>query len=228
MIWMAPPIPNANNHQLMTRFLLKSRLRKPINAPIPKLVYISTTGVYGNLDGHWADESTPVNPGSERATRRVHVETSLKQGFKQGLASCCLVRAPGIYSINRLPLARLEKQTPALAPEEDSFSNHIHEIDLARICFLALFKSRPWDIINAVDKQPMKMGDYFDLVADHFQLKKPPRMTKETLQQQVSPMQWSFIRESRQIRSIRLEKLKIKLLYPTVTGFLNKLNANKT
>ena len=187
---------------------------------VPNVVYMSTTGVYGNLNGGWADERTPLNPESARAKRRVQTEKQLRQAYQLGQVNAQIVRAPGIYSANRLPVERLKKNLPALKPSEDSYSNHIHELDLAKICFLAQFKARPWDVINAVDEAPLKMGEYFDLVAKHLNLPPPQRMSKENAKKAVSPMMWSFMQESRRIRSRRLKALGVRLRFPTIDNLL--------
>ncbi len=229
MIWLAPPVNNDHKDNMLRHLLLRpiTYSNLYIGQNKPRIVYVSTTGVYGDLQGNWADEKTPVKPESERAQRRVDVEQSLRNAYTKGFVTSCVIRAPGIYSEKRLPLTRLINKTPALQPEQDAYSNHIHETDLARICFLALFKARPWDIVNAVDENPMKMGDYFDLIAQHYGLAPPPRMAKQELQHHVSPMMWSFMRESRKIQSTRLKQLNIPLRYPTVSAFLSTLKNNK-
>lgn len=75
-------------------------------------------------------------------------------------------------------------------------------------------------MINACDAKPSKMGDYFDLVADAFQLPRPPRFSREEVKRLVSPMMWSFMSESRRIESLNQKKLGFHLRYPSVADFL--------
>jgi hypothetical protein len=68
----------------------------------------------------------------------------------------------------------------------------------------------------------MKMGDYFDVVADAFQLARPPRLSRAEVQRTVSPIMWSFMNESRRMTNVRMkQELKVKLLHPTVKPQMN-------
>jgi nucleoside-diphosphate-sugar epimerase len=171
-------------------------------------------------------EVTPVNPQSERATRRVDAERMLRLwGPAHGVA-ITILRVPGIYAANRLPLDRLQSQTPVLLPEGDAYSNHIHSDDLARLVCAAIYYGKPQRVINACDGNESKMGDYFDEVADAFGLARPPRMPATQLQEIVSPMLWSFMRESRRVTNTRISELKTPLRYPSVADFLKTISKN--
>lgn len=223
VIWMAAPNGSTAVDHSLQHLALELKKHQAFHNQKASVVYVSTTGVYGDVQGNWVNERSRTNPQSPRAIRRVQTENQLKTAYKKRQINVALVRAPGIYSESRLPIDRLKNGTPALISQEDSYSNHIHELDLARICMFTLFRARPWDVINAVDTQPSKMSEYFDEVAEHFGLPKPPRISREKAQEMVSPMMWSFMKESRRIQSLRLNKLKIKLLYPTVKSFLSTL-----
>jgi nucleoside-diphosphate-sugar epimerase len=133
---------------------------------------------------------------------------------------------PGIYAADRLPIDRLHAQTPALLPEEDAYSNHIHSDDLARLICGAVYHGKPQRIINACDGGETKMGDYFDEVADAFGLERPKRLPASELQKIVSPMLWSFMRESRRVTNNRIRELKTPLRYPSVGDFLKTISKN--
>ena len=128
--------------------------------------------------------------------------------------------------MDRLPLERIEAKTPALVPEEDAYSNHIHSEDLARLVCAAVYHGKPQRVINACDGGETKMGDYFDQVADAFALARPPRLPAQELQSLVSPMLWSFMRESRRVMNPRLSELKTVLRYPSVAAFLKTISKN--
>jgi nucleoside-diphosphate-sugar epimerase len=113
-------------------------------------------------------------------------------------------------------LQRLHDGKPVICAPEDSFSNHIHALDLARLCFAAAFRDKAPRIVNAVDEEPMKMGDFFDCVAQYAGLPKPPRLPKEAVRAMVSPALWSFMCESRRIVSLRRSALLSSLRYPCV------------
>jgi nucleoside-diphosphate-sugar epimerase len=137
-----------------------------------------------------------------------------------------LLRAPGIYAAERLPLERLRRGDPALEAEDDSYSNHIHADDLARLAWLATFRAGAGRVYNACDDSDVKMGDWFDLVADAHGLPHPPRIGRAEAEQRLSPVLWSFMRESRRIANRRIKReLRARLRYPTVRDGLAEARA---
>ena len=136
------------------------------------------------------------------------------------------MRIPGIYAPDReggTPLARLQKATPVLVPDDDVYTNHIHSDDLARACLLALWRGRAQGIYNVNDDVLMKMGDYMDAAAKLYGLPPPPRMSRDALAAVVSPMQMSFLAESRRMDNRRIKReLRLVLRYPNVLDGLTK------
>ena len=186
-----------------------------------RVVYISTTGVYGDRAGAATPETTPVAPRSARAQRRVDAEGVLRAWARRGRGRVAILRAPGIYARERLPLERLQRGTPALAPSDDVYTNHIHADDLAALAALALFRALPGRVYNASDDTRMKMGAYFDAVADAFGLARPPRLPRAELENIVSPQLLSFMSESRQLVNGRIKReLRARLRYPRVEDAL--------
>ena len=227
VLHFAPP-PDRGTRDTRTAILLAA-LACATSLP-QRLVYISTTGVYGDCGGRHIDESHPCRPQTARAQRRVDAEGRLRRfGARCGLRVCVL-RAPGIYAGDRLPVARLERGEPALRADEDVFTNHIHAEDLARFACLALFRAGAGRVYNAVDDTGMKMGDYFDLAADTFGLPRPQRLSRAELATRISPMALSFMSESRQLDNRRIRReLRARLLYPTVReGFAAALNRKQS
>ena len=185
------------------------------------LVYVSTTGVYGDCGGAEFDETRPVRPGNPRAVRRVDAERVLRRWAKKAGGRLAILRVPGIYAQDRLPLERLQKGMPALAEQDDVYTNHIHADDLARLILLTLFRGAPQRLYHAVDDSDMRMADYFDAVADAHQLPRPPRLPRAQLREAVSPMMLSFMSESRRLRNDRVkQELGMRLRYPTVRSAL--------
>jgi nucleoside-diphosphate-sugar epimerase len=128
-----------------------------------------------------------------------------------------ILRAPGIYAADRLPIERLQKGLPALVADEDAYTNHIHAEDLAAACLAALRRGRASRVYNIVDDTQLRMADYFDRVADAFALPRPPRLSRRQAAEVLSPLQLSFMRESRRIGNRRLKiELKLRLAYPSV------------
>lgn len=195
----------------------------PLHAA-PRVVYASTTGVYGDCGGAWIDETRPVRPANPRAQRRVSAERLLRKATARGSIAASVARIPGIYAGNRLPLARLEKRTPALLDVDDVYTSHIHADDLAAILVRMTTRGRPARVVHASDDSGMKMGEYFDAVADAFGVARAPRISRDAAEQQIDPMLLSFMRESRRLINRRLkEELRVRLRYPSVDDFLATL-----
>ena len=191
-----------------------------------RIVYISTTGVYGNCEGAWLDETRPTKPETARAKRRVDAEKRLQKWGRMHITAITILRAPGIYANDRLPLDRLRRRMPVLLAAEDVFTNHIHADDLTTAAILAIRQPRPkkFRIFNVVDDSHMPMGDYFDQVADAFGLSRSPRISRLEAEGQVAPMLLSFMRESRRIGNSRVKReLKLVLKYPTLSSVLKIL-----
>ena len=182
-----------------------------------RVVYIGTSGVYGDCGGARVDESQPINPQTDRARRRVDAEEVLRDWTRSRRVDLVILRAPGIYAADRLPLDRLRSGTPVLRAEDDAYTNHIHADDLAAICVRALEPDAPAGVYNAADDTEMKMGDWFDLVADRFGLPRPPRVGRAEAEALIPPALLSFMRESRRLVNRRMkEAFGIRLQYPTV------------
>ncbi len=216
----APP-PNMGNDDPRTRWLLAALTHR---GSLPRrLIYISTTGVYGDCGGAWLDETRSPRPASTRALRRVAAERRLRRFGARTGCRVSVLRAPGIYdSAGRLPLARLQKGEPVLAAADDVFTNHIHADDLARLLGLALFRGRPNRVYNASDDSVLQMGEYFDLVADAVGLPRPPRLPRAELGGRLSPLTLSFMSESRRLKNARIKReLRVRLRYPTVADALS-------
>ena len=184
-------------------------------------VYVSTTGVYGDCAGERIDETRRAKPANARAKRRVAAESRLRTFRSQRFT---ILRAPGIYAAERLPVERLRAGTPALSAEDDVFTNHIHGDDLARAVWLAVFRGGANRVLNVVDDGEQKMGDYFDQVAAAVGLQKPPRLPRALLMREVSPLLYSFMSESRRIDNTRLKReLRLRFKYPTPAALLREL-----
>lgn len=214
LIHLAPPAPAGTGDPRSLR------LRCACGGTVGRVVYVSTTGVYGDRAGALLDETARPLPSTDRARRRVAAERILRR--RPMFAR--VLRVPGIYAADRLPLERLRAGTPALAPEDDVFSSHIHADDLVRLCLAALWRGRPARVYHAVDDTRLKMGEYFDLVADRFALPRPPRLPRARLQAAVSATQYSFMAESRRLSNTRIKReLRVRLRYPTVAGALRAI-----
>jgi nucleoside-diphosphate-sugar epimerase len=163
------------------------------------------------------EESRPVNAQTDRAGRRVDAEGVLSRWCGDRGIALVILRVPGIYAADRLPLAQLRRGTPVLAAEDDVYTNHIHADDLAAILTVAVGLSHVEGVYNASDDSEMKMGEYFDLVADRTGLPRPPRVRRAEAAGRISPVLLSFMSESRRLVNRRMKaELGIRFRYPTV------------
>jgi len=181
-----------------------------------RFVYISTSGVYGDCAGARIDEVHARRAQTPRAKRRVAAEDRLRAWAKRYGVTLSILRVPGIYAETRLPLDRIRQGTPVLTPDDDVFTNHIHADDLARATVAALFRAKPNRAYNVTDDAEMKMGGWFDAVADAFRLPRPPRVTWEEAEHRIAPLLLSFMSESRRLANERMKReLRVRLRYPT-------------
>jgi nucleoside-diphosphate-sugar epimerase len=189
---------------------------------LPKrLVYISTSGVYGDCDGAWVSETHPLKATSPRSQRRVDAEMQIREWARRNRVNASILRVPGIYAADRLPLSRVQQGTPGIIASEDSYTNHIHADDLACISVAALQRGKACRVYHASDDSHLKMGEYFDNLADAFGLPRVPRISRAEAQRVLPEMLLSFMNESRRLTNQRMKReLKVKLCYPTVADLL--------
>ena len=215
VLHLAPPPPHGVR-DARTAALLHALAR---SARPRRLVYASTTGVYGDAGGARFDETRTVAPSTVRAERRVDAEQRVRVHGRRFGVGASVLRVPGIYAFDRDggdPRERVARGAPLLLPEHDVYTNHIHADDLARACVAALMRGRPQRVVHASDDSALRMGEYYDAVADAFGLVRAPRLPREALRAAVSPMQWSFMAESRRLDNRRLKReLRVALRYPT-------------
>ena len=220
VLHLAPPPSEANpqwHTDPRTRALVCALSRR---SPPKSVVYGSTSGVYGDCGGAWVDETQSLAPHTPRALRRVDAERQIRAFGQRTSVPSVVLRIPGIYAPNRLggtPRERLLRGTPVLQAQDDVYTNHIHADDLARACWLALWRSQGQRCINVSDDTTLKMGDYFDLAADLFGLPRPARLAREAAQSTLPVVLLSFMSESRRLSNHRMKtELGLRLRYPTV------------
>ncbi|MBP9712141.1 MAG: NAD-dependent epimerase/dehydratase family protein [Sterolibacterium sp.] len=231
----APP-PNHGTSDPRTRHLLaalsRRRTRPRGASSLPRrLVYISTSGVYGDCAGARVDETRRLHPATPRARRRVDAEATLRRWARQAHGvSVSILRAPGIYAADRLPLERIRRGDPVLCAEDDVITNHIHADDLARCAIAALQRGRPQRVYHASDNTAgLGMADWFDAVADAHALPRPPRMCREEIARVLPALTLSFMNESRRLDNTRLRcELGVRLAWPEAHVALPALLAPPT
>ncbi|ADJ27282.1 SDR family oxidoreductase [Nitrosococcus watsonii] len=220
----APPAPSGVSDN-RTSHLLKVMEK----APPQRIVYISTSGVYGDCGGAWVDESRPVHPGNNRSRRRTDAERQLMGFARRHSLPLIILRVPGIYGSGRLPLERLRQGNPVVCPEQAPWSNRIHADDLAIIAVRAGQSDTPGGIYNVSDDEPTSMTDYLYRLADAAGLPRPPCVSLAKAQRIFSPKLLEYLNESRRLNNQKMKTvLGVKLRYPTLdTGLPAALGISK-
>ena len=219
LYYFAPPPPSGADDP---------RLRNCLDAlkGFPeRVVYISTSGVYGDCAGAWIDEECPLNPKSDRGKRRMAAEQVLEDWSLRTAVPVIILRVPGIYGPGRLPVERVRQGIPVLIPEESPYSNRIHADDLAAACIAAARHGQPGRAYNISDGHPTTMTDYFWRIADLYGLPRPPAISLAEARSVLTPAMLSFLEESKRLINRRmLNGLKVSLKYPDLKSGLAHSN----
>jgi len=186
-----------------------------------RVVYLSTTGVYGDCAGAWVDETRPVNPRVARARRRWDGEQQFRAWSRSAGGELVILRVAGIYGPDKLPLERLRRGEPTALESESPFTNRIHIDDLVQVCLAAMARGGDGEIYNVSDGAPGNMTDYFNRVADWAGLPRPPQIALAEARSQLSAGMLSYLQESRRLDSRKLQReLGVELRYPDLASGL--------
>lgn len=214
LLYLVPPATDSLQDERVHNLLAHMEQAGHAN----KVVYISTSGVYGDCKGAWISEDHPVQPQSDRAKRRLSAENSwISWAQADQQRRLVILRVGGIYGPGRLPIKRLEKGLPILLEQQSPFSNRIHSEDLIRICVAAADNNSipKIRIYNISDGQPTSMSHYFKSVARLLDLPLPPEVDWQGAEDKLTPELLSYLQESRRMDNSRMiEELGIKLIYP--------------
>ena len=217
---LAPP-PDTGTEDAHTRRLVESFARTGDPA---RILYISTTGVYGDCDGRWVVETWPASPTTDRSRRRWDAEQCLTRWSAQSGGELVVLRVAGIYGPERLPLERIRLGVPLVRPEEAPFTNRIHVDDLVGLCLAAMDRGSDGGVYNACDGNPSTMTDYFLRVADAAGLPHPPLIPMAEAAQHLSSGMLSYMAESRRLANDKLRReLDLDLHYPTLDDGLRAI-----
>ncbi|MFA7632194.1 MAG: SDR family oxidoreductase [Thiohalomonadaceae bacterium] len=215
--YFAPPPAHGRVDTRMRNFIATDSVPE-------RVIYISTSGVYGDHAGAWVDEETPPTPCADRVYRRLDAETVLRGWGRARGVAINILRVGGIYGPGRWPLARLRAGTPVLREEECGYTNRIHIDDLAKICVAAAMRGGKDRIYNVSDGSNGTMTEYFYAVADRFALPRPPALSMAEARLQLSPAMLSYLTESRRMNNHRvLQELGVQLDYPQLAAGLAEI-----
>lgn len=212
IFYLAPPPDGGTTDPRLQRFLGRIERRNPA----PRIVYTSTTGVYGDCGGDLVDEGRPLNPTTDRARRRADAERRLLDWSRETGGEFVILRVAGIYGPGRVPVEYVRRGNAVLRDEDAPFSNRIHVDDLVTACIAAMERGVDGQAYNVSDGHPSRMGEFYDLIADLTGQPRPPRITSAEAEGIMSPGMLSFLRENRRIDNGRLRnELGVVLKHPS-------------
>jgi nucleoside-diphosphate-sugar epimerase len=205
--YMVPPAKDMDGDPRLERYL------DTVSGLPRRIIYLSTTGVYGDQAGAMVDEDTPPAPKTARAARRLAAEHRVRTWADSRRVSWCILRVPGIYGPGRLPLDRLRRGEPAIAPREATPGNRIHVVDLVTACVAAgVAAAADCRIFNVTDGSEDSLTDYLLRVARIAALPAPPLVSRAHAARALSETSWSFLAESRRVDNRRmLDELGVAL-----------------
>ncbi|HEX2584311.1 MAG TPA: NAD-dependent epimerase/dehydratase family protein, partial [Steroidobacteraceae bacterium] len=211
IFYFAPPQQSGESDSRLHRFL-NALTEQPL-----VLIYISTTGVYGDLRGAMADESMPLNPSTPRARRRASAEEISRVWCHEHSVRRVVLRVPAIYGPGRLPLDRLRSGEPAVIESEAPIINRIHVDDLVSACVAAYRNENARGVYNVSDGNDLTMTAYLKRVAEQAQLPMPSQITLEHAHVTLNSQMLSYLDESRRISNARMRnELGVELRYADV------------
>ena len=213
LYYFAPPPPEGREDSRVARLIEGFG----VSDQPSRVVYLSTTGVYGDCGGEWVDETRPPAPRVDRAWRRLDAENRWRDWSRQSGGELVILRVAGIYGPGKLPVARLQSGRPMVSEVEAPITNHIHSLDLVSVCQAAMERGVSGEVYNVCDGQPGNMTGYFNEVAGFLNLPRPPVISLEEAKRQLTPGMLSYLGESRRLSNRKLvEELGVTLRYPTL------------
>lgn len=211
IVYLTPPPAMGESDLRLDRFLQLATV------PPKTFVYISTTGVYGDTAGGIVDESSPLQPRTDRARRRISAEEMTRVWCSERRVRRVVLRVPGIYGPQRLPLERLRRREAVVSERDAGVSNRIHVDDLVEACVQAIVNPEARGVYNVTDGMPLSSTTFLNRVATLAGFPCPPQVPMEEAQLTFSPDRLSFLNESRRVSNARMLKhLRVKLRYADV------------
>jgi nucleoside-diphosphate-sugar epimerase len=206
--YLSPPPDTGATDPRLANFLAALGPARP-----SVLLYMSTTGVYGDTRGETVTEDSPLAPSNDRSRRRVAAEAAARTWCDARGVRCVVLRVPGIYGPGRLPLDRLQRGEPALRPEDAGPGNRIHVDDLVTACVAAL--ERPVSgAFNVTDGNPATTTEFLQRTAAVAGLPAPPLVALAEAHGRISAGMLAFLQESRTVDNRRMrEELGVEPRY---------------
>ena len=203
IIYMAPPDTSSDGDLRIAKFI--DTISK---YNIARFIYISTSGVYGNCHGNKVNELVRVNPITDRAMRRVDAENKLIDFGRDNNVEILILRVPGIYGKNRLPIKRIINREPLIEKAQSRTTNLIHVQDLSRIVIKSLeIEIKEIEIINVSDGTAVKTTEYYEKIYDALEINLPKYISYEEAKKLYDKKRLSFLNESRVLDTTKMKKI---------------------
>lgn len=197
LYYLVPPNRDGQQDTLLKKFL--QHLRPP-----QSIVYFGSSGVYGDQQGLWVDETTPCHVTHDRQRRRLDAETQWAE-FAKG--PCTLLRVAGIYGPQRIPTTGARQQTPIIEPAQAPWINHIYVEDLVSAAIALSEKVQGVEIVNIADGEPLPMGGLQQKLATQLDCKPAPKQSFEEAYAEASEFKREFLTSSKRLSIEKLKKL---------------------
>lgn len=180
------------------------------------LGYLSTTGVYGDHEGGWVDETAPLSPATERGRLRVEAEAAWGMRHKSYGLPLHIFRLAGIYGPGRGPFEKIRAGTARRVVKPGQVFSRIHVEDIAAALEASMRRPHPGAVYNVCDDDPAPPQDVIAHAAELLGAARPPETPFETARETMSPMAVSFYAESKKVSNARIkQELAVELAYPT-------------
>ena len=202
IIYMAPPNKDKDKDPRLENFLNNT---KRLN--IEKIIYISTSGVYGDCGGSYVTEEAELKPLTSRAKKRVIAEKMIMKYSTVNNTNYVILRVPGIYGLGRLPLSKIREREPLIIKDECKITNLINVEDLARVVWRVIKDNINNEIINVSDGTPITSTEYYLKIYDELEIEYPPFINMKEAAKYYSKERLSFMSESRILDVSKMKRL---------------------
>lgn len=189
--------------------------------------YLSTTGVYGNRDGGWVDEESPLEPATDRGRARVRAEAGWRELTKAGVP-VHIFRLAGIYGPGRNALETIRAGKARRIQKPGQVFSRIHVEDIAAVLAASIARPNPGRVYNVCDDEPAPPSDVIAYACALLGEEPPPEVAFDEIAESLSPMARSFYAESKRVRNNRIkEELGVRLAHPDFRAGLTALRAQR-
>jgi nucleoside-diphosphate-sugar epimerase len=177
------------------------------------LGYLSTTGVYGDRDGGWVDETSELRPTAERGRRRAAAEAGWLDLWRQRGVPVHIFRLAAIYGPGRSPFDALRVGTAKRIDKPGQVFSRIHVEDLASVLLASIARARPGALYNVCDDEPAAPAEIVDHAAALLGVPAPPLVSFD--EAELSPMARSFYDDNKRVSNALIKtELGVALRYP--------------